>query len=146
MKKMYTFHNKNYIVLKYIVFAFILCHNVLNGGMMANTTTKKDTSAKSAVILLAGKQFKVSVGDAIDCEKLHVEAGETISIDKVLLLSEGESIEIGKPFVAGVSVKAHVVSHGRDKKIIVFKKNRRHVYQRKHGHRQQYTTLRITSI
>lgn len=110
---------------------------------MANT---KSANGKSAIVLLGGKQFNVSVGSTVDCEKLHAEAGETISIEKVLMVSEGDKVEIGKPFIAGTTVKAQVVGHGRDKKIIVFKKLRRHVYQRKHGHRQQYTTLRITSI
>lgn len=99
-----------------------------------------------AVIRTGGKQYKVASGDVIRVEKLAGEPGATISLDDVLMVSDGGSTSVGTPVVAGASVTAEVVAQDRGPKIIVFKKKRRQNYRRKNGHRQDLTVLRITGI
>jgi large subunit ribosomal protein L21 len=99
-----------------------------------------------AVIQTGGKQYRVAEGQTLRVEKLAGEVGDTITFDKVLLVSDGDTTKVGKPHVAGAKVEAKIVSHDRAKKIIVFKFRRRKNYHRKHGHRQPLTALRITSI
>jgi large subunit ribosomal protein L21 len=77
---------------------------------------------------------------------MDAEAGSTITLDNVLLVGGGDDVKIGQPLVAGASVQCEVVTHGRDKKIIVFKKKRRNSYRKKQGHRQDFTLLKVTSI
>lgn len=98
-----------------------------------------------AVIRTGGKQYRVSQGESFRVEKLDAEVGTTLTFEP-LLVGEGESVKIGQPTVAGASVKAEIVSHGRGKKIIVFKLRRRKNYRRKQGHRQAFTQLRVQSI
>ncbi len=99
-----------------------------------------------AVIRTGGKQYKVANGDVIRVEKLEAEAGASITLDDVLLVSENGSTTIGTPTVAGASVVAEVVAQDRNPKVIIFKKRRRQNYRRKNGHRQHVTVLRITGI
>lgn len=99
-----------------------------------------------AVIRTGGKQYKVASGDVIRVEKLDGEAGASITLDDVLMVSDGGATTIGTPTVAGASVTAEVVAQDRGPKIIVFKKKRRQNYRRKNGHRQDLTVLRITGI
>ena len=100
-----------------------------------------------AVIRTGGKQYRVANGDVIKVEKLEAEAGSTIALDEVLMVSgEGAEARIGTPLVQGASVTAEVVAQGRGPKIIVFKKKRRKNYRRKKGHRQDLTILRITEV
>ena len=99
-----------------------------------------------AVIKTGGQQFKVRQDDVIRVQKLDVPVDGTVNIEHVLMVSDGTSLKIGAPFVAGSCVKAIVVDQIKDKKIIVFKKKRRHNYRRKQGHRQQLTVLKICSI
>ncbi|PWC41395.1 MULTISPECIES: 50S ribosomal protein L21 [unclassified Azospirillum] len=99
-----------------------------------------------AVIRTGGKQYKVASGDVIKVEKLEAEAGASITLDDVLMVSDAGSTTIGTPTVAGASVAAEVVAQDRGPKIIVFKKKRRQNYRRKNGHRQDLTVLRITGI
>ncbi len=99
-----------------------------------------------AVIETGGKQYRVAPGDTVRVEKLAVEAGQSINLEKVLLVQDGKDIRIGKPIVEGASVKAKVVSHGRGEKIRIFKMKRRKHYRNQAGHRQGYTELEITSI
>jgi len=98
------------------------------------------------VFRTGGKQFRAEAGARIRVPTLEVEAGETVTFDDVLLLSDGEAVKVGQPNVDGVSVTAEVVGHGRDKKIIVFKRKRRKGYRRKQGHRQGYTEIRVSGI
>ncbi|WP_142847940.1 50S ribosomal protein L21 [Telmatospirillum sp. J64-1] len=95
-----------------------------------------------AVIKTGGKQYKVATNDIIVVEKLAGEAGDSITLDQVLMVGD----KIGAPVVAGASVTATVVEQTRGDKIIVFKKKRRQNYRRKKGHRQDLTVLRITDI
>jgi large subunit ribosomal protein L21 len=99
-----------------------------------------------AVVETGGKQYKVSPGQTIAVERLPVEAGETIDLDRVLLVSAGDRTLIGMPVVAGAKVVAHVDRQGRGKKIIVFKYKAKKRYRRKRGHRQYYTYLTVTDI
>lgn len=99
-----------------------------------------------AVIESCGRQYKVTEGDVIFFEKLDAEEGKKITFDNVVLVSDGEKIEIGNPYVKGFKVEGKVVSHGKGKKIIVFKYKAKKNYKRKQGHRQPYTKVEITSI
>ncbi len=99
-----------------------------------------------AVLKTGGKQYKVAVNDVIVVEKLAAEAGDSVDLDEVLMLGEGESSTVGRPVIAGARVTARVLEQKRSDKIIVFKKKRRKNYRRTQGHRQDVTVLRITDI
>jgi len=99
-----------------------------------------------AVIETGGKQYRVAPGETVRVEKLAVEAGKSIDLDKVLLIQDDKSIRIGKPVVEGAKVKAKVLGHGRGEKVRIFKMKRRKHYRNQAGHRQGYTELEITSI
>lgn len=99
-----------------------------------------------AVFRTGGKQFRAEPGGRIKVPTLDVEAGDSVTFDDVLLASDGEAVSVGEPTVDGASVKAEVVGHGRDKKIIVFKRKRRKGYRKKQGHRQGFTEIRVDEI
>ena len=99
-----------------------------------------------AVIRSGGKQYKVSKDDIISVEKLTAEAGDKISINEVLMISEKDNLILGDPIIKGATVNAEVLEQTRAKKIIVFKKKRRQNYRRKNGHQQNLTTLKIVDI
>lgn len=98
-----------------------------------------------AIIECSGKQFKVQEGDVLNVDLLKAEPGQTVTMDKVLMLS-GDDTKVGAPYVEGASVACEVVEHFKDKKVVVFKKWRRNDSRKKQGHRQQFTTLKVTSI
>jgi len=95
-----------------------------------------------AVVRTGGKQYRVAAGDKIAVEKLAGEAGETITLDDVLLAGDGGEV---KP-TDGLVVSAEIIAQAKSEKVIVFKKRRRHNYRRRNGHRQQMTLLRILSV
>lgn len=99
-----------------------------------------------AVFQTGGKQFRAEPGGRIRIPSLDVEPGETITFDEVLLASDGDDVSVGQPTVDGATVKAEVLRHGRDDKIIVFKRKRRKNYRRKKGHRQNFTEIRVDEI
>lgn len=99
-----------------------------------------------AVVKTGGKQYRVEKDQVIRVEKLVAEAGETITLDHVLMLGEGADITVGSPVVKGASVSCEVLEQTRNDKIIVFKKQRRQNHRRKKGHRQHVTVLRVTGI
>lgn len=99
-----------------------------------------------AVIATGGKQYKVSEGDTIRVEKLPGDVGTPITLDRVLMFSDGESVTIGQPVLPDVEVNGRIVEQGRAKKILVMKYKRRKGYRRKQGHRQYVTGLKIDSI
>ncbi|WP_427338993.1 50S ribosomal protein L21 [Caloranaerobacter sp. DY30410] len=99
-----------------------------------------------AVIETGGKQYRVQEGDTLFIEKVAGNEGEIIKFDKVLLVSNGGEVKIGKPFVEGATVDAKIVEHGKGKKIIVFKYKAKKDYRRKQGHRQPYTKVVIEKI
>jgi len=98
-----------------------------------------------AIIRTGGKQFRVETGAKVRVPSINDEVGASVDLD-VLATTDGSSTKVGAPLVDGAKVTATVVDHGRDTKIIVFKKKRRKQYKRTKGHRQGYTTLKIDSI
>ena len=99
-----------------------------------------------AIIESCGKQYKVAEGDVVFFEKLDAEEGKKVTFDKVILVSEEGKVQVGNPYVKEIKVEGKVVSHGKGKKIIVFKMKAKKNYRRKQGHRQPYTKVEITSI
>ena len=99
-----------------------------------------------AVIESCGRQYKVAEGDVVFFEKLPEEEGKKVTFKNVVMLSDNDNIKIGNPYVKDVSVEGKVVSHGKAKKIIVFKMKAKKNERTKQGHRQPYTKVEITSI
>ncbi|GAX90959.1 50S ribosomal protein L21 [Effusibacillus lacus] len=99
-----------------------------------------------AILETGGKQYKVQEGDVLFIEKLAAEEGETVNFDKVLLVGKEDGVVVGAPTVAGASVSAKVVGHGKAKKIIVFKYKAKKNSRKKQGHRQPYTKVQIEKI
>ena len=99
-----------------------------------------------AVIKTGGKQYKVASGEKIKVEQIAADVGQEITIDQVLAVGSGADLKIGSPLVAGAIVKATVVGHGRHDKVRIFKMRRRKHYQKRQGHRQQFTELQIGAI
>jgi large subunit ribosomal protein L21 len=99
-----------------------------------------------AVIRTGGKQYKVAAGEKIKVEQIAADVGQEVTIDQVLAVGDGAELKVGSPLVAGASVKATVLAHGRHDKVRIFKMRRRKHYQRHGGHRQNFTELQIGSI
>lgn len=99
-----------------------------------------------AVIKTGGKQYKVAAGEKIKVEQIAADVGQEIVIDQVLAVVDGQDFKIGAPLVAGASVKATVVAHGRHDKVRIFKMRRRKHYKKSQGHRQNYTELKISTV
>jgi large subunit ribosomal protein L21 len=99
-----------------------------------------------AVIFSGGKQYRVQEGETLKLESLPEEVGSTVNFDKILLVGEGDSIKVGRPYLQGCNVSATVVSQGRHKKIHVVKFRRRKHHEKWQGHRQNYTEVKITQI
>jgi large subunit ribosomal protein L21 len=99
-----------------------------------------------AVIKTGGKQYRVASGDTLKIETLVADVGSTVSFDEVLLVGQGDSVKVGAPNVAGGSVKAEVLAHGRGDKIRIIKHRRRKHYHKEQGHRQNFTAITIKEI
>ena len=99
-----------------------------------------------AVIQTGGKQYRVAEGDTLKVEKLAADEGATVGLDRVLMVADGESFKIGKPYVEGGIVTATVKSHGRHDKVKIVKFRRRKHHLKRQGHRQWFTELEITGI
>jgi len=99
-----------------------------------------------AIIKTGGKQYRVAEGDIINVEKLEVAVDETIALEDVLFVNDGETTYVGKPVVEGAKVEAKVLAEGKSEKVIVFKYKAKKDYRKKQGHRQPYTQLQITKI
>ena len=99
-----------------------------------------------AVIKAQGKQYRVAEGDTLTIDRMDGKAGAKIALGEVLMIGNGADITLAKSLGKGAKVEAEIVSHGRDTKVIVFKKRRRQGYQRTRGHRQHQTTVKITAI
>ena len=99
-----------------------------------------------AIIETCGKQYKVAEGDVVFFEKLDAEVDKKYVFDKVVLVSDEGKVQVGNPYVKGVKVEGKVISHGKGKKVIVFKMKPKKNYRRKQGHRQPYTKIEITKI
>ncbi|MGQ9630918.1 MAG: 50S ribosomal protein L21 [bacterium] len=99
-----------------------------------------------AIIESGGKQYKVQEGEYVQVEKIEGEEGREIRFDRVLMIADGERVEIGTPTLKNASVEAEIVRQGKDKKIVVFKYKPKKNYRRKRGHRQPFTKVRIKKI
>ena len=104
------------------------------------------TSLKHAIIVTGGKQYRVAEGDVIFVEKLDVEAGETVKVDRVLAVIDEDKAVFGTPVVENAVVSGNVVKNGKSKKIRVYKMKPKKGYRRTQGHRQPYTKVEITKI
>jgi large subunit ribosomal protein L21 len=99
-----------------------------------------------AVIRSGGKQYKVAPGEKLKVERLVAEVGAQVTLDQVLMVGDGDSVRLGKPTIAGASVKATVVAQGRAPKVEIFKMRRRKNYRKHQGHRQGFTEIKIDGI
>ena len=99
-----------------------------------------------AVIKTGGKQYKVAAGEKIKVEQIAADVGQEIVLDQVLAIGSGAELKVGTPLVEGATVNATVVAHGRHDKVRIFKMRRRKHYQKRQGHRQNYTELEIGTV
>jgi large subunit ribosomal protein L21 len=99
-----------------------------------------------ALVEFLGKQFKVTPGSNIKVPFINGEIGEKVTLNNVLYYDSGSEKVLGKPFIDNMSVSSEIVKQGRDRKIIVFKFKRRKGYQRKQGHRQAYTLIKVNNL
>lgn len=99
-----------------------------------------------AVIASGGKQYRVAEGQTLKLEKLPQEAGKAVEFEKILMVADGDAIQLGSPFLTGVKVSGEVVSHGRHDKVRIIKFRRRKHHMKQMGHRQDYTAVKITLI
>ena len=99
-----------------------------------------------AIVKTGGKQYKVSVGDVLKIERIEASAGKKVILDEVLMLVDGNTVEVGAPLVKGAAVEAELVAQDRAEKVVIFKKKRRQNYRRKKGHTQDVTVLRVVNI
>ncbi|MBA3589777.1 50S ribosomal protein L21 [Methylibium sp.] len=99
-----------------------------------------------ALIKTGGKQYKVTAGEKIKIEQIVADVGQEIVIDQVLAVGNGADLQVGTPLVAGAKVVATVLAHGRHDKVRIFKMRRRKHYQKRQGHRQNFTELEISSV
>ncbi len=99
-----------------------------------------------AIVETGGLQFRVEPGMKLNVPRLASDEGESVNLERVLLLEDGDDVQVGSPLVEGASVKAEVLEHGRGGKITVYKRKRRKGYERTRGHRQDYTRIEIKSI
>ncbi|MDP4094089.1 MAG: 50S ribosomal protein L21 [Bacillota bacterium] len=99
-----------------------------------------------AVVETGGKQYKVQEGDVIFVEKLAVEEGSTITLDKVLAISNEGSVKVGTPVVMNANIQAKVLGHGKGEKVIIFKYKPKKDFRKKQGHRQPFTKIQIEKI
>ena len=99
-----------------------------------------------AVIKTGGKQYRVAAGEKIKVEQIAADVGQEIVIDQVLAVGNGAELKVGTPLVSGATVTVTVISHGKHDKVRIFKMRRRKHYQKRQGHRQQFTELQIGAI
>jgi len=99
-----------------------------------------------AVIKTGGKQYRVVAGEKLKIEQIPADVGAEITLDQVLMVGEGESVQIGAPLISGATVQATVIAQGRHPKVKIFKMRRRKHYQKHQGHRQNYTEIVISGI
>ncbi len=119
----------------------------INGLSKNNASEYAQINFMFAVVNISGKQFRVTEDDTLFIP-YHAEAkeGDTLQFNEVLLVADQEDVKVGRPHVEGALVSGEVIQHVRGDKILVFKKKRRKRYKVKHGHRQHYTQIRISSL
>jgi large subunit ribosomal protein L21 len=116
------------------------------GKKLETPKKAQDNFASYAIFAHGGKQYQAIVGKTVSLEKIEGEAGAKISFDEVLLRKNGDAVEIGTPHVKGASIKASIVKHDKEAKVIVFHFKRRKKSRVKKGHRQPLTVVRIEAI
>ncbi|KAA0258516.1 50S ribosomal protein L21 [Deferribacter autotrophicus] len=99
-----------------------------------------------AILKTGGKQYTVKVGDVLKVEKLNADEGATLELEEVLAVAKDGDLILGAPKVENAKVEVEILEHGKDKKILVFKKKRRKDYKKRYGHRQHYTKIRVKDI
>ena len=99
-----------------------------------------------AIINISGKQYKTQIGSRLRVPRQKLETSSKVTFEDVLLFSDGKNTKFGNPNVKGVSVNAKILTHAREKKVLIYKKKRRKGYQRKNGHRQWYSEIEINDI
>jgi len=99
-----------------------------------------------AIIETGGKQYKVSSGDTVKVDLISSEPGAILDLERVLIIVDGPKTVVGTPYVKGAEVKAEVMGSGKARKVLVYKKRPRRVYEKLTGHRQPFTTLKIKDI
>ena len=99
-----------------------------------------------AIIKTGGKQYRISPGDVLRVERLPGERGDEVILDQVLLVTDGDAVQVGQPLVPNATVRTAILRQGKGKKVLIFKKKRRKNYRRKQGHRQLFTALQIQEI
>lgn len=99
-----------------------------------------------AVIKTGGKQYRVQAGDVLKIEQLQGEVGSTIAFNEVLMITQGDQVTCGAPFIKEALVHGEIIEHGRHKKIKIIKFRRRKHHMKQMGHRQNYTQIKITDI
>ncbi len=104
------------------------------------------TTMAFAIVETGGKQYKVAPGQKLKVEKLNAEPGASLTLDKVLLVADGEDVKVGAPYLEGAKVEAKVLKQGKEKTKIVFKYHSKTRYRKKKGHRQQFTELEVLSV
>lgn len=99
-----------------------------------------------AVLKTGGKQYRVTVGEVLRVEKLVADEGATIDLNEVLMIADGDNIQVGRPYLEGAKVTATINAHGRGKKVYILKMRRRKHSRKQMGHRQDYTEIKIDAI
>jgi large subunit ribosomal protein L21 len=99
-----------------------------------------------AIVRTGGKQYQVACGDQVRVEKLDGNVGDSVDLNDVLMVVDGDDVKIGQPVLENAKVTAKIAEQGRGKKVIIFKKKRRKGYRLRNGHRQSYTALKIEQI
>jgi large subunit ribosomal protein L21 len=99
-----------------------------------------------AVVKTGGKQYRVAAGEKLRIEQIAGDVGSEVVLDQVLMLADGDAVTVGTPLVTGATVKATVLAHGRADKVRIFKLRRRKHYQKRQGHRQNFTEIKIDTI
>jgi len=99
-----------------------------------------------AIVETGGKQYKVEQGKYVDIELLEANEGDSVNLDKIVMIIDGKNSKVGQPYVKGATIKGTVLKNDKDKKVIVYKMHRKKGYRRKNGHRQNFSRLMVESI
>ena len=119
---------------------------MIMGSVKIRSQSKIEEVNMYAVIKTGGKQYRVAAGEKIKVEQIAADVGQEIVFDQVLAVGNGAELKVGTPLVSGATVSVTVVSHGKHDKVSIFKMRRRKHYQKRQGHRQQFTELLIGAI
>ncbi len=119
---------------------------IVTGSVKIRLQGKSKEVNMYAVIKTGGKQYRVAAGEKIKVEQIAADVGQEIVFDQVLAVGDGAELKVGTPLVSGATVSVTVVAHGKHDKVSIFKMRRRKHYQKRQGHRQQYTELLVDGI